>query len=96
MFTARVRKDQEGYILTIPEREAERLRLRDGDAVTANLIAMPEDVRISLDALLAQHQGSVPGEALHSWMLSHNMTTDEGYAASLADMEALISDKRPS
>ena len=91
MFTARVRKDQEGYTLTIPEQEAARLGLHDGAAVTASLTAMPEDVRSGLDALLAQHQGSIPGDALHAWMRSHRMTTDEGYAAARAEMEVLIS-----
>jgi bifunctional DNA-binding transcriptional regulator/antitoxin component of YhaV-PrlF toxin-antitoxin module len=49
MFTAHVRKDEEGYTLVIPDEEAERLGLQNGDAVTANLTTIPAHIRRSLD-----------------------------------------------
>jgi hypothetical protein len=90
MFTAQVHRDEEGFRLVIPDQEAERLGLRDGDTVTADLTMIPLEVRRSLDRLLARHDGSVPDDALHAWMLSHGMTTDEGYAAAQEEMAALV------
>jgi hypothetical protein len=74
----------------MPDLEAERLGLQDGDIVMADLSTVPLEVRRSLDQLLSQHDGSVPDDALHAWMLSHSITTDEGYAAAQEEMAMLL------
>jgi hypothetical protein len=56
----------------------------------ADIAMIPPEVRRSLDQLLAEHDGSVPDDALHAWMLSHGMSTEKGYAAAQEEMAALI------
>lgn len=96
MFTAQVRKHEDGFALIIPAEEVERLRLRDGDSVTGDLTPIPSEIRSSLDQLLSAHAGSVPDAALHAWMLAHGIITEEGYAEAGAEIDALMASEHPA
>jgi antitoxin component of MazEF toxin-antitoxin module len=52
MLTAKLRKSGNSYIVTVPRKEVERLRLREGQTVALEVRAL--DVRPTLDPALEE------------------------------------------
>ncbi len=60
MFVRRVQRQGNGLGVTIPDEEAERLGIRDGDWVAVSLnrvqAQVPDDVRDATEAALHEHK----------------------------------------